>query len=139
MVRVLAAFVLTSACTLHTEDDYTLQVHYDEGGVIGDRAKEINTLNKEDKKIVIDGICISACTMYLVAEGVCVEPDAYLGFHGATAKTEEDSLYWTDFMASYYPPKLQDWFYSSGASDLKVSWKGLSGSEVAEMGVPLCS
>ena len=140
MKRVIAVIALVSACSTNTEDEKSLYVGYDEGGVIGERAKEIQRLNKEGKQIIIgkNAFCLSACTMYLGADNVCVEPDAYLGFHGATAKTEADSLYWTKFVASYYPPKLREWFYNSGASELKVAWKGLSGSEVADMGVSLC-
>jgi len=135
--------VALSACSINSEGRDALYVGYDEGGVIHNRAAQIDRLNAQGKQVVIGNgaVCISACTMYLGAENVCVKPNAYLGFHGAISFGEpgvKDGEYWTDYMADYYPPALRDWFYRSGASDLKVVWMGLSGRQVAKMGVPLC-
>lgn len=64
----------------------------DPGGVIVDFVKKYSDMRDAGTKVVISGMCVSACTLFLGVirpENVCVMPEAYLGFHSASTITRE--------------------------------------------------
>ena len=64
----------------------------DAGGRISDYAARADAATS---KVHISGQCLSACTMKLgSAQGVCVEPDAVLGFHSAFHPGMADANPW---------------------------------------------
>jgi hypothetical protein len=84
----LLAFGLSpaSAKVVYVKDDI--------GGVIIDYAKKYADMRDRGDKLVVDGRCVSACTIFLgiMPKGqYCVTPNAVLGFHSAsTRKTFDD-------------------------------------------------
>lgn len=114
----------------------------DRGGIIGNRAKEIERLKSAGKRVEIRGrICLSSCTMYLGAGDVCVKPDTRFGFHGPSyygrplQKVHFD--YWSEVLASHYPPAIKAWFMSD-ARHTKKGYHTVLGAELIRHGVPAC-
>jgi hypothetical protein len=75
------------------------------------------------KRVVIDGICNSACTLVfgiVPMNKICVTPRASLGFHQAyydkafTFGIKVTSLEGTSDLMSYYPDTVKDWIRRNG-------------------------
>ncbi len=113
----------------------------DRGGSVGDRAFIVDRLRAYSARVEIRGsICYSACTMYLGAGNVCVDPDTTFGFHGpqdvGTQITEQRFDHWSTIMGRYYNEPLRKWFmedarYTEGI--LRVS-----GEELIRIGYNSC-
>lgn len=143
--RTLKAFVLSAAClavaacevaTVDTNRK-VMDVYWDDGGIIENYAAHIEWLNQNDIEVRIHGYCASACTMYLGADHVRLSPDADVDFHSALP-LPGDTLTrreYDEWMTSYYPPELRDWFYTK-AFRLQLFTVRLKGHEVIAMGVP---
>lgn len=56
-------------------------VPYGEGGYVPDFVKIVRQYNASGEQFRIEGICKSACTLFLGIRNVCVERDAKLLFH----------------------------------------------------------
>jgi hypothetical protein len=54
---------------------------YREGGYVPDFVKIVRQYNASGEQFRIEGICKSACTLFLGIRNVCVERDAKLMFH----------------------------------------------------------
>src|SRR5438445_4557405 len=64
----------------------TVRIVSDAGGQIGPYLENLAALRSSGERVVIDGPCLSACTMVLGViprEGICVTRRARLGFHAA--------------------------------------------------------
>jgi hypothetical protein len=64
----------------------TLRITFDGGGRITDYIERYSALRLSGGRVVIDGMCISACTIVtalMPAERVCATPYAQLAFHSA--------------------------------------------------------
>ena len=64
----------------------TLRITFDGGGRITDYIERYSALRLAGGRVIIDGLCISACTMVtglMPASQVCVTPYAQLAFHSA--------------------------------------------------------
>jgi len=64
----------------------TVRIKADPGGQIGPYLENLVALRGTRERVVIDGPCLSACTMLLGViphERICVTPRARLGFHAA--------------------------------------------------------
>ncbi len=76
---VLAALVASSASA-------TVRIVADSGGQIGPYLENLATLRNSGERVVIDGPCLSACTMVLglvPRNQICATHNAVLGFHAA--------------------------------------------------------
>lgn len=119
-----------------------LIVGNDRGGVIGTRAAEISRLKSANRRVEIRGnICLSSCTMYLGAGNICVSPDTRFGFHGPSYYGQplqpEHFEYWSDIIASHYPPTIQKWFMSRARYETS-NYITLRGTELIRHGVQSC-
>ena len=64
----------------------TVRIANDPGGQIGPYLEKLATLRSSGESVVIDGPCLSACTMLLGViprDRICVTARAQLGFHAA--------------------------------------------------------
>lgn len=114
----------------------------DRGGVIGTRAEEISRLRFEKRRVEIrGGICLSSCTMYLGVGNICVSTDTRFGFHGPSYYGQplapEYFEYWSNVIASHYPPTIRNWFLSRARFEAS-SYTTLLGSELIKHGVQKC-
>ena len=115
----------------------------DMGGALEQRYALLEDLRRRGERIEIAGECYSACTLYLGLEGVCVMPQARLGFHGPSTAFPGLPLPAADFerqtqrMASYYPPAIRNWFLAE-ARHVTRSLYVLDGAQLIAMGTPAC-
>jgi len=123
--RALAfALILDAAPALA---DY--RITRDHGGDIKQYEAKYEHLRDAGERVVIDGICNSACTLVLgiVPSGrVCVTPRASLGFHLAyfdqrwTAGIKITSYAGTQELMQYYPQPVKDWIARHGGLTSKM-------------------
>jgi hypothetical protein len=105
-------------------------VHADPGGIIEVYIEERAKLEYQGRKIIIDGLCASACTILAMSPNACATERATLGFHGASLdpKGAEPSRVGTAMMQSTYKPGIRSWLRRRGG--LSPSMKWLSGREL---------
>ncbi len=118
------AFVLASICAVvvtPAEADYL--VKRDHGGLVEQYKAKYARLRERGERVVIDGVCNSACTLVLgivPLSKICVTPRASLGFHEAyidkrwTGGIRVASASGTADLLSYYPRALKDWISRQG-------------------------
>ncbi len=100
-----------------------VRITRDYGGLLEDYKAKYAKLRNTKERIVIDGVCNSACTIVLgivPLERVCVTPRASLGFHLAyfdrrwTAGQKVTSVSGTAELMAFYPLPLKDWLARKG-------------------------
>ena len=99
------------------------RVTRDHGGLVEQYKARYTRLRDRKERVIIDGICNSACTLVLgivPLNRICVTPRASLGFHEAyidkrwTAGIRVASASGTADLLSYYPPALKAWMPRGG-------------------------
>jgi hypothetical protein len=93
--------------------------------------------------VVIDGPCLSACTLLLgilPRDHICVTRQAVLGFHAAsyyddTSRSLVPTREGTRLVMQVYPPQIRSWIGRHGG--LRPALIELRGRELAEM-YPAC-
>jgi len=85
-------------------------VRYDEGGYLDERVPEINARADAGQKVVVDGYCASACTLYLVTGNVCATKNAKFLFHQAHVGFNGPPLpRLTKTIWAQYPKPIRSW------------------------------
>jgi hypothetical protein len=120
-----------------------VRIANDAGGQIGPYLDRLVSLRSSGQSVVIDGPCLSACTLLLGViprERICVTPRARLGFHAAWKPDGNGhkrlSPEGTKALWDLYPANVRSWLSRRGG--LKVQMVYLSGSELTSM-VATCS
>lgn len=119
-------------------------VQYDLGGDVEGRIREVARLRAKGTQVRIEGICVSACTLYLGLPNSCVAASATLGFHGPATNIPGIPLPREDFervsstMATYYPGQIRTWFMSS-ARLITENYYTISGAQAVAMGAHGCT
>jgi len=120
MKRLVLLAVLASICTPAAAD---YRVTRDHGGLVEEYKAKYARMRDRVERVVIDGICNSACTLVLgivPLNRICVTPRARLGFHEAyidkrwTAGVRIASSSGTADLLSYYPRSVKDWIKQHG-------------------------
>lgn len=142
--RGVAVLLLAACCALLSTPALTFDLTrpLDRGGQIGEYVNRI--VAAAGRQHIISGDCMSACTMWLGHDGVCVTADAVLWFHAASdnmqaMRTESPwnaiSAAGNRALLAMYPPRVRaivrPWLQSP-------DFHTLSGIELAALGVPLC-
>jgi hypothetical protein len=107
----------------------------DHGGLVDRYKLKYATIREHRERVIIDGICNSACTLVLgivPLSRICVTPRASLGFHMAyydTAMTfgiKVLSNQGTADVMSYYPETVREWISRHGGltSNMKTVKNG---------------
>jgi hypothetical protein len=81
---MLCALTPASAKTIITEDN---------GGIIVNYIRKYSDMRDSGEKVVVDGACISSCTLLLGLlrpENICATDKAVFGFHSASLKTARE-------------------------------------------------
>ncbi|MGI8527070.1 MAG: hypothetical protein ACR2K5_12995 [Pseudolabrys sp.] len=114
----------------------------DRGGQIGHYLQTFAMLRSSGERVVIDGNCLSACTLVLgliPRERICATSRARLGFHAAWMPDESGrpvtSPMGTQALWNIYPGQVQHWISRHGGLSRKMIF--LQGRELAHM-VPAC-
>lgn len=120
----------------------TMRITSDPGGQIGPYLENLATLRSSGERVVIDGPCLSACTMVLGViprDHLCVTPRARLGFHTAWRPDSSGrpvvSKDGTELLMTVYPQAVRDWIARRGG--LSPRMKYLEGRELTAM-YPAC-
>ena len=135
-IAVLAGAV-AAALTLSTAHA-TIRIRADSGGQIGPYLENLVALRGSGERVIIDGPCLSACTMLLGViprERICVTPRARLGFHAAwhpggngQAVTSREA---TRLLMDIYPEQVRGWIARRGGLSPRMMY--LSGRELTAM------
>jgi hypothetical protein len=122
MRRLLSALLLPAMLwSSPTLADY--RITRDHGGLVDEYKAKYAIIRDRGDRVVIDGICNSACTLVLgivPLNRVCVTPRASLGFHLAyydrslTFGTKVTSYAGTADLVSYYPETVKEWIRQQG-------------------------
>ena len=112
------------------------------GGVVGNYLEFFSRVRKSGERVIIDGPCLSACTLVLSTlprSRICVTPRAVLGFHAPALVDEAGHRYRsreaTKAVIATYPPSVQAWIKRHGG--LKSDLIYLRGRELAAL-YPRC-
>ena len=91
------------------------------GGQVGPFIELFDRLNASGERVVIDGPCLSACTLVLMmvpAERICVTRRAVLGFHAARSIDRRGRMYAepeaSREVEAAYPPPVRQWIARRG-------------------------
>jgi hypothetical protein len=132
---LLGAAIAASAVTGASA---AVRIRADAGGQIGPYLEKLAALRGSGERVIIDGPCLSACTMVLGAvprNRICVTPRARLGFHAAWRPGENGrpvaSPQATQLLMDMYPEHVRSWITRRGG--LSPRMKYLSGRELASM------
>jgi hypothetical protein len=115
-----------------TSASATMRIADDRGGQIGRYLQAFTTIRSSGERVVIDGNCLSACTLVLGLvphERICVTHRARFGFHAAWMPDRDGrpvtSSLGTQALWSIYPPSVRRWISTHG---------GLSGNMIFMQG-----
>jgi hypothetical protein len=138
---VLLAVTIAAACNVPASA--TVRITSDPGGQLGPYLDKLQSLRSSGQSVIIDGSCLSACTMVLGMiphDRICVTSRATLGFHMAWHPDQNGRQIsdkgGTKLMMSVYPQQLRDWINHRGGLSAHVIY--LSGGELASM-YPICN
>ena len=122
-MRRLAFALLLPLALWSTSARADYRITRDHGGLVDDYKAKYAAIRDRGERVIIDGICNSACTLVLgivPLNRVCVTPRASLGFHLAyydkslTFGMKVTSYAGTADLVSYYPETVKDWIRRNG-------------------------
>ena len=97
------------------------RIAHDNGGQIGSYLHKFTQVRNSGERVVIDGSCLSACTLALAViprDRICVTPNAVLGFHAAWTADRcghtVASASGTRLLMESYPPQIRSWIARQG-------------------------
>jgi len=118
--------------------DAAVRITEDRGGRIGAYVDKYKGLRSSGETVIIDGSCVSACTIVLGSvppDKICVTPRARLGFHAAwnpgSKGREITDTEATQNLYSMYPSEVRRWIDERGGLSRRMIF--LSGRELAAM------
>jgi hypothetical protein len=116
----------------------TVRISNDYGGQIGHYIDQYTAMRNSGERVVIDGPCLSACTLVLGVmprDRICVTSRARLGFHAAWRPGEKSRMVaaadGTKLLMDTYPQEIRNWISQRGGLSPQVKY--LSGRELAAM------
>jgi hypothetical protein len=138
-MRLLAAVLLIGSVATASA---AVTISDDPGGQIGYYLTKYKALRASGERVVIDGMCASACTMLLgeiPRSRICVTPRAVLEFHTAWDPTpsggEVINPAGNQILWSTYPSDIRKWITQHGGLRPQIIY--LRGAELAAM-YPAC-
>src|SRR5947209_13653928 len=98
-----------------------MRIYDDRGGRIEDYISRFSALRQSGERVIVDGACLSACTMVLGAiprNRICVTSRATFGFHAAWIPTGYGSTVRSPLgdrvLWASYPPAVRQWINRHG-------------------------
>jgi hypothetical protein len=132
LIAALSAALATSIASA------TVRIAGDTGGQIGAYLNRFDAIRQSGDRVVIDGPCLSACTMVLGAvprNRICVTARAKLGFHAAydldKSGGQVTNQGGTSLLMDHYPQEVRNWIARRGGLSRRVIY--LSGPELSSM------
>lgn len=138
-MRWRAAFAAMGLLALVSGDaNAAVRISNDNGGQIGPYLDAYVSLRNSGQRVIIDGPCLSACTLVLgivPRERICVTQRAQLGFHAAWNPGSDGrpvlSRAGTKALWELYPGDIRAWLKKRGG--LKPKMVFLAGRELTSM------
>ena len=103
------------------------------GGAVGPFLELFDRVRQTGERVVIDGPCLSACTLVLMTipeERICVTRRAVLGFHAARSIDGRGRMYAepeaSRAVQEAYPAPVRDWITRSS-----ITWRETSSSAIS--------
>jgi hypothetical protein len=139
MVLLAAAAAATMSLSVSsTSSSAAVRIVSDYGGQIGPYLEQFAALRHSGERVIIDGPCLSACTMLLgmiPRDRICVTRRARLGFHAAWNPGHNGapivSTGGTQLLMEVYPQHVRQWIARQGGLTQRMVF--LSGRELASM------
>jgi hypothetical protein len=138
--RFLAAIAVLALCT--TPAGAEIRILASPGGEVGPFLKLFEQVRASGERVVIDGPCLSACTLVLSivpSNRICVTRRAVLGFHAARSVDLHGRLHAepeaSEIVLEAYPAAIRDWIVRHGGLTSRVLL--LRGRQLASI-YPLC-
>jgi hypothetical protein len=139
-MRSIALIVI---CLVGVSPAFAEQISNDSGGLIDTYVQKFTRIRDSGERIVVDGQCLSACTLVLALvprDRICVTPNAVFGFHSAWSYDgqggEAVNRDATQSMWNMYPERIRQWIRANGG--LHQSLIYLRGRSLAAL-YPACS
>jgi hypothetical protein len=119
-----------------TSASATMRIVNDHGGMLGKYYQAFARVRSTGERVVVDGDCISACTMVLglPSNQICATPRARFGFHAASivnnAGQPVASAADTQVLWNIYPASVQHWINQHGGLSRRMIYmegRSLSG------------
>lgn len=142
-MRTSALLLSAALATLGVEQAAaTMRITADRGGLMVDYATRYMQVRESGEQVVIDGACLSACTMvigFVPRHRICATQNAVLGFHaawrpdGSGGKVTSPAA--TQALLSVYPASIRSWIARRGGLTPRMIY--LRGRELAAF-VPAC-
>lgn len=116
-----------------------MRIAGDPGGEVASYVRKFEAVRASGERVVIDGPCLSACTLLLgivPRDHICVTRQAVLGFHAASyyddaSRSLVPTRAGTRLVMQVYPPAIRSWIARHGG--LRPALIELRGHELAEM------
>ena len=110
-----------------TSASATMRISEDRGGQIGRYLEAFATVRSSGDRVVVDGNCLSACTLVLGVvprERICATQRARFGFHAAWMPDRDGrpvtSPLGTQALWSIYPASVRRWITQHGGLSRKM-------------------
>ncbi len=133
---LLLAVVLWACVTMFARAD--VRILESPGGQVGPFLDMFDRVAASGERVVIDGPCMSACTLVLSVvphERICVTRRAVLGFHAARSMDRRGRTYAepeaSQLVLDAYPGPVRDWIIRHGGLTRRVLL--LRGRELSAM------
>lgn len=136
-MRIRGVLLSAAALALSVTSAFaTMRISEDRGGQIGHYLQTFSALRSSGESVVIDGNCLSACTLVLglvPRERVCATQHARFGFHAAWMPDRDGrpvtSPLGTQALWSFYPASVRRWITQHGGLSRKMIF--LQGRELS--------
>lgn len=122
-----AIAVASAAVSATTPASATMRIAEDRGGQIGHYLQAFAMLRSSGEKVMIDGNCLSACTLVLgliPRSRICATPRARFGFHAAWMPDADGapvtSQLGTQALWNIYPSDVRRWINRNGGLSRKM-------------------
>jgi hypothetical protein len=133
-----AAIAVIMTAIIATSASATVRIYGDPGGQIGPYIDRAQAWRDSGRMVVIDGPCLSACTLVLGIvphNRICVTRRARLGFHAAWRPDGNGravrSNGGTKLLMQVYPSNIRRWIARNGGLSQRMIF--LSGRELSRM------
>ena len=138
MLRTVAMLSTAIMVLAISEASALTRIQDDPGGRIGQYVETIAAIRDSGERVMIDGACLSACTIVLglvPRDRICVTDRALLGFHAAWMPGPQGrpvrSAIGTQTLWEVYPQHVRKWLVSKGGLKKKMIF--LRGRELSAM------
>jgi hypothetical protein len=120
LIRGLLFCAVLLACGVSSASA-TMRIAEDRGGQIGQYLQSFAAVRDSGERVVIDGNCLSACTLVLgliPSDRICATARARFGFHAAWMPNSDGhpvtSPMGTQALWDIYPPSVRHWINRHG-------------------------